>query len=138
MQLKPVFFLLLASYTLPVFAESPADKIDAALEQCQNKAQTTIDSSECYGQAMAAWDSELNTQYQALLKDNPESVRKALRASQRQWIKYKDSYNEATNEFYRQEQGTIWGIIAAETRMNVIKDKALSLYRLRQSTQLGN
>ena len=138
MLLKPVFFLLLASCSLPVFAESPASKIDAQLEACQNKAQTTLDSSECYSQAMAAWDSELNTQYQALLKDNPEKVRNALRASQRQWIKYKDSYNEATNAYYRQEQGTIWGIIAAETRMNVIRDKALSLYRLRESTQLGN
>ncbi|WP_300004863.1 lysozyme inhibitor LprI family protein [uncultured Cedecea sp.] len=138
MLLKPVFFLLLASYTLPVFAQSPAVNIDTELKQCQDKAQTTLDSSECYRQAMADWDKELNTQYQALLKENPESVRKALRASQRQWIKYKDSYNEATNEFYRQEQGTIWGIIAAETKMNVIKDKALSLYRLRQSTQLGD
>jgi len=138
MQLKSVFFLLLVSHTLPVFAQSPAAKIDGQLEQCQNKAQTTIDTRECYGQAMAAWDNELNTQYQALLKDSPESVRNALRDSQRQWVKYRDSYNEATNEYYRQEQGTIWTIIAADTRMNVVKDKALSLYRLRESTQLGN
>lgn len=138
MLLKPVFFLLLASCALPVFAESPAGKIDSQLEKCQSEAHTTIDSSECYSQAMAAWDRELNTQYQALLKDNPENVRNALRASQRQWIKYKDAYHEAANEYYRQEQGTLWGIIAAETRMNVIRDKALSLYRLRESTQLGN
>jgi len=138
MLLKSVFLLLLAGCALPAFAESPAVKIDAELKQCQNEAQTTIDSSECYRQAMTAWDKELNTQYQALLKDNPESVRKALRASQRQWIKYKDSYNEATNEYYRQEQGTIWGIIAAQTQMNVIRDKALSLYRLRESTKLGD
>lgn len=138
MQLKRVFLLLLTSCALPAFAQSPAVEIDAELEQCQNNAQTTIDSSECYSQAIAAWDKALNMQYQALLKDNPESVRKALRASQRQWIKYKDSYNEATNEYYRQEQGTIWGIIAAETKMNVIRDKALSLYRLRESSQLGH
>ena len=138
MLLKPIFLLLLTGCALPVFAQSPAVKIDAELKQCQSEAQTTIDSSECYRQAMTAWDKELNTQYQALLKDNPESVRKALRASQRQWIKYKDSYNEATNEYYRQEQGTIWGIIAAQTQMNVIRDKALSLYRLRESTKLGD
>lgn len=138
MLLKPACFLLLAGCALPVLAESPADSIDAQLEQCQNAAQTTIDSIECNQQAMVAWDRELNLQYQALLQDNPPSVRDALRTSQRQWIKYKDAYNEAINQYYRQEQGTIWGIIASETKMNVIRDKALSLYRLRQSTQLGD
>lgn len=138
MLLKPVFFLLLVSCALPVFAQSPAQKIDAQLEQCQNKAQTTLDTRECYNQATAAWDSELNTQYQALLKESPESVRHALRDSQRQWVKYKDSYNDAINAFYLQQQGTIWPVIAADSRMNVIKDKAMDLYRLRGSTKLGN
>lgn len=138
MRLKLTFFLLLIGCTLPAWAQSPAAKIDGQLEQCQNKAQTTIDSTECYRQATEAWDRELNIQYQTLLKDSPNTVRNALRDSQRQWVKYKDSYNLAINEYYRQEQGTIWGIIAAESKMNIIKDKALDLYRLQQSTHLGD
>lgn len=138
MLLKPMISILLLSLTLPAFAESPAKKIDGQLEQCQNKAQTTLDSRECYSQATASWDRELNTQYQALLKESPESVRSALRDSQRQWVKYKDTYNQAIKAFYLQQQGTIWPAIAADSQMNVIKDKALDLYRLRESTRLGN
>lgn len=136
--LRKTLFLLLASCSLSVFAQSPAQRLDNQLAHCQNNAQTTIDSKACYSQAIAAWDTELNKQYQALLKDRPESVRNALRDSQRQWIKYKDAYNLALNEYYNQEQGTIWGIIAADSKMNIIRDKALDLYRLRESTVLGD
>lgn len=135
---KPALLLLLVSCALPVFAESFDQVIDTKLDQCKNKAQNTVDINECYRLATTAWDAELNKQYLALLKENPESVGKGFRESQRQWIKYRDAYNEALNTYYRQEQGTIWSIVAAESKMNVIRDKALDLYRVRESVNLGN
>ena len=138
MPTKPCLFLLFCSFALPAIAESPAVKIDGGMKRCQDSAQTTLGMSACYQKATAAWDKELNIQYQALLKESPQSVRDALRHSQRAWITYQEAYNQATDAFYTQEQGTIWRVIAAETRMNVIKDKTLDLYRLRQSTSLGN
>jgi len=137
MSLKPLLFLVLTGCALPVLAVEPGASIDSQLEACQNNAQTTLDSQNCYLIATQAWDAELNKQYQALLKDQPQAVGNALRDSQRQWLKYKNDYDAAMNLFYQQQQGTIWGIIAAHSKMSVIKDKALDLYRLRTSTQLG-
>lgn len=138
MPLKPCLFFVFCSIALPAAADSPAVNIDAGLKRCQNEAQTTLDINACYQKATAAWDRALNSQYQALLTESPQEVREALRHSQRAWLSYQKSYNQATDAFYSREQGTIWPVIAAETRMNVIKDKALDLYRLRQSTSLGN
>ena len=137
MSLKPLLLLVLAGFALPVLAVEPGAKIDSQLEACQHQAQTTLDSQNCYLVATRGWDAELNKQYQALLNGTPEAVGSALRDSQRQWLKYKNDYDAAINLFYQQQQGTIWGIIAAQSKMNVIKDKALDLYRLRTSTQLG-
>lgn len=123
--------------TVSAFADSIGQDIDSRLLQCKNDAVTTIDSKNCYSTAFNEWDAELSKQYKLLLKDQPENVRTALRDSQRLWIKYKDSYSDAMNKFYQQEQGTIWGLIAAELRMNITRDKALDLYRLRNSTNLG-
>ncbi|MEN3753869.1 lysozyme inhibitor LprI family protein [Mangrovibacter sp. SLW1] len=72
------------------------------------------------------------------MNGQPENVRVALRDSQRLWIKYRDAYIEAMKTYYQQEQGTIWGLVAAESIMNITRDKALDLYRLRNSTNLGD
>lgn len=135
---KSCLVFVFCSLALPAMADSPAGQIEAGLKSCQNRAQTTLDMSACYQKATEAWDRALNIQYQALLKESPPQVREALRHSQRAWLTYQKAYSQATDAFYTQEQGTIWPLIAAETRMNVIKDKALDLYRLRQSTVLGN
>lgn len=129
--------MILASITFSVGAEEIGRPIEQALDDCQNRAQTTLDSLNCYQVATAAWDAELNNQYQALLRDQPENVRRVLRHAQHQWITYKDDYNQAINTFYQQEQGTIWGLVAANAKMNVIKDKARDLYQLRISTDLS-
>lgn len=129
--------LLLTLLSQNALADEPGKKIDSALEQCKLNANTTIDTQKCYASATAAWDTELGAQYKLLMQDQPENVRTALRDSQRQWIKYRDAYNKGIEAFYQKEQGTIWSLVAAESKMNVIRDKALDLYRLTNSTNLG-
>ena len=70
------------------------------------------------------------------MKGLPDNVRVALRDSQRQWILYRDSYNKGIEAFYQKEEGSIWSLVAADSKMNIIRDKALDLYRLRNSTRL--
>ena len=111
--------------------------IDSVLKQCAANAQTTMDSSECYIQATQSWDAELNKQYKLLIDEQPETSRTPLKESQRAWIKYKESYFKAIDAFYQKEQGTVWSIIAAESKMNVIRDKAIDLNRLLNSTDLS-
>lgn len=130
-----VSFALL--FSLSASADELKQNIDASLQTCKNNAVSTVDSQNCYAQATAQWDAELGKQYTLLMKDQPDSVRLALRDSQRQWIKYRDSYNKGIEAFYQKEEGTIWSLIAAESKMNIIRDKTLDLYRLRNSTDLG-
>ena len=54
-----------------------------------------------------------------------------------QLLQYRDGYNAAIATYYQQQQGTIWPLVAAESKMNIIRDKAIDLYRLRVSTNLA-
>ncbi|WP_367300337.1 lysozyme inhibitor LprI family protein [Hafnia alvei] len=135
---KGLLAIVLFSCSLSVHAKTPLGKdIDAALALCKNAASATQDISDCYQTAMKAWDAELNKQYKSLLKDQSEVAQAKLKIAQRGWVKYKDDYFLAINAFYQQEQGTVWGLVAAETKLNVIKEKAIDLDRLRRSTDLS-
>lgn len=119
-------------------AKMPLGKnIDDSLARCKNVASATQDISECYQTAMKAWDVELNNQYKLLLNDQSKIAQAKLKIAQRGWVKYKDDYFLAINAFYQQQQGTIWSLVAAETKLNVIKDKAIDLDRLRRSMDLS-
>ncbi|MRT15204.1 DUF1311 domain-containing protein [Enterobacteriaceae bacterium RIT711] len=137
MMFKKVLILCLSITSLSAYAGSIGQNIDSTLDKCKNDALSTIDSQNCYKFATVSWDKELGTQYSLLMKDQPDNVRVAIRDSQRQWIKYRDSYNKGIEAFYQKEEGTIWSLVAAESKMNIIRDKALDLYRLRSSTNLG-
>lgn len=133
--LNSLFFI--SFFTQSVLANEIGSSIDSTLQKCKMNAVSTIDTDQCYAMATAAWDKELGTQYKLLMKDLPDNARIALRDSQREWIKYRNTYNKGIEEFYKKEEGTIWTLISSESKMNVIKDKAIDLNRLRNSTNLG-
>lgn len=137
MMFKKVLILSLSITSFSAFAGNIGQNIDSTLDKCKQDAISTIDSQNCYEVAIASWDKELGTQYSLLMKGLPDNVCVALRDSQRQWIKYRDSYNKGIEAFYQKEEGTIWSLVAAESKMNIIRDKTLDLYRLRNSTNLG-
>lgn len=111
--------------------------LDTRLANCQQQAVSTLANVHCYDVASAAWDAELNTQYRLLLTGQSPAAQEALKVSQRAWVSYRDSYFQAMNRYYQQQQGTVWGIVAAESKLNVIKEKARDLYRLRNSTRMA-
>jgi len=118
-------------------AETLRQDLDTRLANCQQQAVSTLDNLQCYEVANKAWDSELNKQYKLLLAGQSPEAQAALKNAQRAWISYRDSYLQAMNRFYQQQQGTIWGLVASEAKLNVIKEKARDLYRLRESTHMG-
>lgn len=133
--------LLLALSLLPVLTQaqdiSSDAKIDATLASCIKKAEATLDIAGCYQQATKGWDGELNRQYQILIKSQTPAAQTRLRDAQRAWLSYQQKYYTGIEAFYQQQQGTVWQIAAAEAKMNVIRDKALDLKRLNQSTRLS-
>lgn len=128
--------LLLLSGTVSA-AETLRQDLDTQLASCQQQAVSTLDNRQCYEAANKAWDSELNKQYRLLLAGQSPAAQSALKNAQRAWVSYRDSYFRGMNSFYQQQEGTIWGLVAAEAKLNVIKDKARDLYRLRTSTDMG-
>ncbi|SPP32409.1 hypothetical protein ARAF_2573 [Arsenophonus endosymbiont of Aleurodicus floccissimus] len=78
--------------------------IEQSLEQCLAKTTTisTLDSIDCYQNALKLWDNELNKQYQLLITDKKLSpqFKVALKKSQLAWIKYRDLNLETINHFY--------------------------------------
>lgn len=136
MKLHLLFLLPLAFPALGL-ATQPGENIDKQLQACKLHANSTNDNAQCYSSATQQWDKELNQQYQLLIKDQPPSVREKITAAQRSWLQYRDGYNEAISTYYQQQQGTIWRLVAAESKMNIIRDKAIDLYRLRVSTDLS-
>lgn len=139
--MRPLFILIsLVTMALPVAAQTSGAgvQIDNQLAVCKSLANATLDIDDCYHQASVAWDAELNRQYQALLKGQSAAVQSSLRESQRAWLSYQQHYYRALEAFYQQQQGTVWQIIAADSKLNVIREKALDLERLNRSSRPGS
>ncbi|WP_460645985.1 lysozyme inhibitor LprI family protein [Leclercia adecarboxylata] len=132
-------FLVLS--TIPASALARDDDfgkgLDDQVAQCSNHAGNTLASVECLKSGLKAWDAELNRQYKQLLTDQPEDVKASVKKSQLAWLKYRDSYLEAMQTFYKQQSGTIWGIVMADAELRLTRDKAIELYKLRTSTDLS-
>jgi uncharacterized protein YecT (DUF1311 family) len=134
---KMLIISLLMAYGSAAAAPTDIAKpLDDRLQNCKMNANNTLETADCYQKATQAWDKELNVQYKALLSGQNEAFKQQMKISQRSWIKYKDDYFSAMETFYQQQEGTIWGLVAAESKLNVIRDKALDLYRLRNSTNM--
>ena len=67
------------------------------LRTCMEKAKTQLEMTVCASEEAKRTDVELNTTYQALLARTPgrSNVLAKIRASERAWIAYRDSYLEA-------------------------------------------
>ncbi len=129
--------LVLCSLSLPALAEDNVGKaLDSKLQTCTANAENTLASVECYKVGLAGWDAELNNQYRLLLADQSAEFKAAMKTSQVAWIAYRDAYIKAMQSYYRQQQGTIWGIIMSEAQLRITRDKAIELYKLRKSTNL--
>lgn len=132
-----LFMLILSSAATASEGDGFINSLDGKLSSCKDKAENTLAIIDCYNVSLKKWDNELNNQYKLLKVDKSEDFKLSLKESQEQWIKYRDSYIKAMQSFYRQEEGTIWGIIMSEGKLRVTRDKAIELYKLRTSTDLS-
>ncbi|MFJ5330086.1 lysozyme inhibitor LprI family protein [Pectobacterium versatile] len=108
---KALITALLLTVTTTAYATDDFVKaLDDQLSACTNKAENTLATNECFNAGLKAWDTELNKQYKLLLADQSDEFKNSLKKSQVAWIKYRDSYIEAMQAFYRQQDGTIWGL----------------------------
>lgn len=100
--------LSLAAALLPLTAWA-ADPIDAALEQCLKtpRGETTAGMTECTHAAYQAYDRQMNTLYQAVMRKSDPASREAIRNAQRAWLAYRNAQKAADNAPWRADRGSM-------------------------------
>jgi len=100
--------------------------IDLLRKRCLDKNGTTLGDIECNAAAEKRWDAELNRAYQQLIGALDETHQPALRAAQQQWLKFRDAERAAIDAVYDRE-GTLWRVVDARHRMELVRERALKL-----------
>jgi uncharacterized protein YecT (DUF1311 family) len=104
------------------------------LTKCMAKAMTQLAMNTCAGEELARADAALNAVYQKVLlaaRDEPRAVEK-IKASERAWIAYRDSYLEATYpaEDKQANYGSIYPMEAALLQAELTQQQASALKKL--------
>ena len=100
--------------------------IDLIVARCRERDETTSASANCYVMGRDHWDKELNRAYAVLLASLDEPHREPVRVSQRQWLKFRDAELAALGHIY-DRSGTMWLIVCAARRMELIRERALRM-----------
>jgi len=101
--------------------------LDAWLEECTAKDESTVGQIACLTEAGGKWDAELNRVYKALMARLPEAARPALKAAQLAWIQHRDREFELLAALYDSLDGTMYGLMKAADRVDVVRKRALEL-----------
>lgn len=101
--------------------------IDSVYSQCIEANPSTHGMVDCANTAAQAWDKELNTYYQLLMKALPASQKEKLRTAQRAWLSFRDLDQSFNADLYQSFDGTMWRIIEADVRTSRIRERALRL-----------
>lgn len=120
--------LLLLVLSISVLSTSSAwaYSIDDKHKSCLDEAQTTVAMVSCNEMAYKLWDSELNAVFRQLYSALPSRQKKALLASQQEWLQFRDKEFQFLNAYFAR-QGTIWSVIAGQPKIQLVKDRVLEL-----------
>lgn len=124
------YALLLLSLLLPtiVSAQEPQKHpIDAALEICTEKDPSTAGMVRCTDTAYKKWDQELNKNYQTLMGKLKPADKLLLKSAQLSWITYRDNEFKVIDSIYDKIQGTMYIPMRIDTKMQIVKQRALAL-----------
>ena len=123
--------LFSASCTFPLCAADDGEEkkhpIDQKIEKLSDDAKSTAASSDAYRKGLELWDAEMNRVYQDLKKLLPEKSFAVLKASQVQWLAYRDAQIAFINSCYDQYEGTMYQPMRASAIMEVTRARALDL-----------
>jgi uncharacterized protein YecT (DUF1311 family) len=114
-----MLFILLTNFAFGQERETEKHPIDIKVEECLSidSNQSTFGMIDCI--RTAYYKLHMNT----LDTDEQEK----LRDSQRQWLVYRDKEFEFIETMYRNMEGTMWKIVEADNRNNIVRQRALEL-----------
>jgi uncharacterized protein YecT (DUF1311 family) len=122
-------FILFTNFTFGQESETEKHPIDIKVEECLaiQSNQSTIGMIDCIQTAMEEWDAELNKYYKLLMNNLDNNEQDKLRDAQRQWLVFRDKEFEFIGIRYGKMEGTMFNIIEADSRNNIVRQRALEL-----------
>ena len=111
------------------FAYEKAEKhpIDMEMERMLDENPTTAGLWPAYAFAMKEWDKLLNENYKALMQKLTKEEQEKLRASQREWIKYRDLEFAFNEKYWEQFMGTMYVGNSTAYQLMFVRERALRL-----------
>jgi uncharacterized protein YecT (DUF1311 family) len=103
--------------------------IDVANDACQDDDSSTLGISRCLAEAAARWDRQLNINYQRLINVLDAEKQAPVKAAQRAWLAWRDAQFAAISATYQRE-GTMWGLVSAGHRLDLVREQAVRLGQL--------
>lgn len=121
--------IAMAAFAHCAWAEPDTHPIDAALSRCMetDEGMSTAGMLDCLDTATAAWDAELNRIWGELMKVVDADTKANLRASQRQWIAFRDAEIKALDSAYGSMQGSMFVPMHADAVATLTRDRVRQL-----------
>ncbi|MDF2830924.1 lysozyme inhibitor LprI family protein [Chryseobacterium indoltheticum] len=130
--MKNTLILLIVFLSNSLFSQNKSlqeNFIDIEESKCFGKQDiSNAEMRECTIIARESWDKELNKYYKLLLTKLPKDAFEILKASQKEWIIYRDKEFKFITKFYFEvKEGTMWYNIAENKKKEIVKNRALEL-----------
>ena len=130
--MKKLVSLLFIFFSVSVFSQNKNQQenfIDIEESNCFGKQDiSNVEMRKCTIKARESWDKELNKYYNLLSTKLPKDAFEILKASQKEWIIYRDKEFKFITKFYFEvKEGTMWYNIAENKKKEIVKNRALEL-----------
>ncbi|WP_159473506.1 lysozyme inhibitor LprI family protein [Chryseobacterium sp. 18068] len=130
--MKKLVSLLFIFLSVSVFSQNKNQQenfIDIEESNCFDKQDiSNAEMRKCSIKARESWDKELNKYYNLLSTKLPKDAFEILKASQKEWIIYRDKEFKFITKFYFEvKEGTMWYNIAENKKKEIVKNRALGL-----------
>lgn len=105
-------------------------EIDIFVDKAMDKDPSTAGMIKAAEEGEKLWDAELNKYYKLLSAAMDNESKAALKKAQLAWISFRNAEFAMTGIFYSKKDGTMYRVIAACARLEVVKKRALTLKTL--------
>lgn len=121
---------------------SDTTRVERENRELLDKDYSTLGMIDASVEYEKKYDVLLNKYYRLLYNSLGETGKKALKSSQLNWIKFRDSEKDLISEINDQTYeeaggGTIWGVIASGSRSELTKKRVIELYNYLMYGYLG-
>ena len=127
--LAAAFGVFLLSGTAGTAEEASSHPIDAEYQKRIDVDSSTMGMIEASQWASSEWDRLLNENYAALMAALDGERREKLRASQREWLKYRDLDFAFNADFWAGFDGSMYRVFPFGFQADFIRERALRLGR---------